>query len=29
VREVEAEGFHLTKQFDHMPFVYVLVFEKR
>jgi ubiquinone/menaquinone biosynthesis C-methylase UbiE len=29
VREVEAQGFHLTKQFDHMPFMYVLVFEKR
>ncbi|MBS0377189.1 MAG: methyltransferase [Proteobacteria bacterium] len=28
VKEVEAEGFHLTKQFDHMPFMYVLVFEK-
>ena len=29
VKEVEAEGFHLTKQFDHLPFMYVLVFEKR
>ena len=29
VKEVEAQGFHLTKQFDHMPFIYVLVFEKR
>lgn len=29
VKEVEAEGFHLTKQFDHMPFMYVLVFDKR
>lgn len=29
VKEVEAEGFHLTKTFDHMPFMYVLVFEKR
>ena len=29
VKEVEAQGFHLTKQFDHMPFMYVLVFEKR
>ncbi len=28
VKEVEAEGFHLTKQFDHTPFMYVLVFEK-
>jgi SAM-dependent methyltransferase len=29
VKEVEAEGFHLSKMFDHMPFMYVLVFEKR
>jgi ubiquinone/menaquinone biosynthesis C-methylase UbiE len=29
VKEIEAQGFHLTKQFDHMPFMYVLVFEKR
>ena len=29
VKEVEAKGFHLTKTFDHMPFMYVLVFEKR
>ena len=29
VREVETQGFHLTKQFDHFPFMYVLVFEKR
>ena len=29
VKEVETQGFHLTKQFDHMPFMYVLVFEKR
>jgi len=29
VKEVEAQGFHLTKQWDHMPFMYVLVFEKR
>jgi ubiquinone/menaquinone biosynthesis C-methylase UbiE len=29
VKEVEVQGFHLTKQFDHMPFMYVLVFEKR
>ena len=29
VKEVEAEGFHLRKQFDHLPFMYVLVFEKR
>ena len=29
VKEVRAEGFHLTTQFDHMPFMYVLVFEKR
>ena len=29
VKEVEAEGFHVTKQFDHLPFMYVLVFEKR
>ena len=29
VKEVETEGFHLTKQFDHMPFMYVLIFEKR
>lgn len=29
VKEVEPEGFHLTKTFDHMPFMYVLVFEKR
>ena len=29
VKEVEAVGFHLTKMFDHMPFMYVLVFEKR
>jgi SAM-dependent methyltransferase len=29
VKEVEAEGFHLTKTFDHMPFMYVLVFERR
>ena len=29
VKEVEAVGFHLTAQFDHMPFMYVLIFEKR
>ena len=29
VKEVEAQGFHLTKQWDHMPFIYVLVFEKQ
>lgn len=36
VKEVEAQGFNLTKQWDHMsfswgqtPFMYVLVFEKR
>lgn len=29
VKEVESQGFHLTKQWDHMPFMYVLVFEKR
>lgn len=29
VKEVQSQGFHLTKQFDHMPFLYVLVFEKR
>lgn len=29
VKEVEAEGFRLTKQSDHLPFMYVLVFEKR
>ncbi len=29
VKEVKAQGFRLTKQFDHMPFLYVLVFEKR
>ena len=29
VNEVEAEGFHLAAQFDHMPFMYVLIFEKR
>ena len=29
VKEVEAEGFHLTKKLDHLPFMYVLVFEKR
>lgn len=36
VKEVEAQGFGLTKQWDHMPFswtqksfMYVLVFEKR
>ena len=29
VKEVEAKGFHLAKTFDHMPFMYVLVFEKR
>lgn len=29
VKEVQAQGFHLTKQFDHLPFLYVLVFEKR
>ena len=29
VKEVEAEGFDVTKQFDHLPFMYVLVFEKR
>ena len=29
VKEVEAKGFHLSKTFDHMPFMYVLVFEKR
>jgi cyclopropane fatty-acyl-phospholipid synthase-like methyltransferase len=29
VKEVEAQGFHLTKQWDHLPFMYVLVFEKR
>jgi ubiquinone/menaquinone biosynthesis C-methylase UbiE len=28
-KEVETQGFHLTKQFDHLPFMYVLVFEKR
>ena len=29
VKEIEAQGFHLTKQWDHVPFMYVLVFEKR
>ena len=29
VKEVEAQGFHLTTQFDHMPFTYVLTFQKR
>ena len=36
VKEVEAQGFRITKQWDHMPFswgqtsfIYVLVFEKR
>ena len=29
VKEIEAEGFHLTAQFDHMPFMYVLTFENR
>ena len=29
VKEIQAQGFRLTKQFDHMPFLYVLVFEKR
>ena len=29
VKEVEVQGFHLTKQWDHKPFMYVLVFEKR
>ena len=36
VKEIEAQGFSLTKQWDHMPFgwtpisfTYVLVFEKR
>lgn len=29
VKEIEAQGFHLRKQWDHMPFMYVLVFEKR
>jgi ubiquinone/menaquinone biosynthesis C-methylase UbiE len=29
VKEVEPQGFHLTKQFDHTPFMYVLVFERR
>jgi ubiquinone/menaquinone biosynthesis C-methylase UbiE len=29
VKEVEAQGFRLTKQWDHLPFMYVLVFEKR
>lgn len=28
VKEVKAEGFRLTKQFDHLPFMYVLVFDK-
>ena len=36
VKEVEGQGFSLTKQWDHVtfgwsqaPFMYVLVFEKR
>jgi SAM-dependent methyltransferase len=29
VKEVETQGFHLMKQFDHSPFMYVLVFQKR
>ena len=29
VKEIEAQGFHLTKQWDHLPFMYVLSFEKR
>jgi cyclopropane fatty-acyl-phospholipid synthase-like methyltransferase len=36
VKEVESQGFHLTRQWDHLPFtwgqtsfMYVLVFEKR
>ena len=36
VKEIEAQGFSLTKQWDHVtfgwgqtPFMYVLVFEKR
>jgi SAM-dependent methyltransferase len=29
VSEVEAQGFGLKKQWDHMPFMYVLAFEKR
>jgi ubiquinone/menaquinone biosynthesis C-methylase UbiE len=29
VKEVEAQGFHVTKQWDHLPYMYVLVFEKR
>ena len=29
VKEVEAEGFHLTRQFDHLPFMYVLIFQKQ
>lgn len=29
VPEVEAQGFHLARQFDHLPHVYVLIFEKR
>lgn len=28
VKEVEAQGFRVTKQWDHLPFMYVLVFEK-
>jgi len=29
VKEVEAQGFRVTKQWDHLPYMYVLVFEKR
>ena len=29
VKEVQAQRFHLTNQFDHTPFLYILVFEKR
>lgn len=29
VKEVETQGFHLTKQFDHLSYMYVLVFKKR
>ena len=29
VKEVEAQGFHVTKRWDHLPYMYVLVFEKR
>lgn len=29
VKEIEAQGFHVTKHWDRMPFMYVLVFEKR